>query len=75
VTGAPNLLLHAIAFVETEMSSQATIQREMTQSEALEVFRELYQLLEDYSPMWYPEELHDRAEAACEALTASLPHD
>ena len=54
------------------MSSQAAIQCEMTQSEALEAFRELYHLLEDYSPMWYPEELHARAEAALEVLTAAL---
>ena len=57
------------------MSSQATIEREMTRGEALEVFRELCHLLEDYSPMWYPEELHDRAEAAFEVLTASPLHD
>lgn len=29
-----------------------------------EVLEELFQLLEDYAPIWYTEELHDRAVAA-----------
>jgi hypothetical protein len=28
------------------------------------VLQELFELLEEYAPMWYTEELHDRAEAA-----------
>jgi hypothetical protein len=28
------------------------------------VLRELFELLEDYAPTWYTEELHDRAAAA-----------
>jgi hypothetical protein len=33
------------------------------------VLRELYELLEDYAPMWYSEEAHDRAEAALKQST------
>ena len=28
-----------------------------------EVLREMFALLEEYAPVWYPEELHDRAVA------------
>lgn len=28
------------------------------------VLQELFDLLEEYAPVWYTEELHDRAEAA-----------
>jgi hypothetical protein len=49
------------------MSSQ-TIERQMTRTEAAEVFAELFALLEDYAPTWYSEDLHNRAEAALEAL-------
>lgn len=30
----------------------------------IEVLRELFDLLEDYSPGWYPEEMHNRAVSA-----------
>jgi hypothetical protein len=30
----------------------------------LAVLQELYELLEEYAPIWYTQELHDRAEAA-----------
>ena len=36
--------------------------------EAKEVFSELFNLLEDYAPSWYTEELHDRALAGLETL-------
>ncbi len=32
--------------------------------EPLAVLRELFELLEDYAPIWYTEELHSRAAAA-----------
>jgi hypothetical protein len=35
-----------------------------------EVLEELFQLLEDYAPMWYTEEHHNRAVAA---LRGSIP--
>jgi hypothetical protein len=28
------------------------------------VLKEIFELLEEYGPMWYTEELHDRAKAA-----------
>lgn len=28
------------------------------------IFKELFELLEDYGPVWYSEELHERARAA-----------
>jgi len=33
------------------------------------VLRELYELLEDYAPVWYSEEAHNRAEAALNQRT------
>jgi hypothetical protein len=30
----------------------------------IDVFQEIYKLLEDYAPAWYSEELHGRTEAA-----------
>lgn len=38
---------------------------------AVSALRELYALLEDYSPMWYTQEVHDRASAA---LSRLRPH-
>ena len=32
--------------------------------EPLAILRELFELLEDYAPTWYTEELHNRAGAA-----------
>ena len=32
--------------------------------EPLAVLREMFELLEDYAPIWYTEELHNRASAA-----------
>ena len=36
----------------------------------IDLFLELFQLLEDYSPMWYDEQLRNRALAARSALNA-----
>ena len=33
------------------------------------MLRELYELLEDYAPVWYSEEAHNRAEAALKQST------
>jgi hypothetical protein len=41
-------------------------------AEAVNSFAELYDLLEDYSPMWYSEEIHDRAQSALILLRESL---
>lgn len=36
----------------------------LNQAKAIEVFAELYELLEQYSPAWYGEDLHERAQDA-----------
>jgi hypothetical protein len=33
--------------------------------------RELYELLELYAPVWYTQELHDKSEAALQALNTA----
>ena len=33
-------------------------------ADAQAILRELFELLEDYAPMWYTEELHNRAASA-----------
>jgi|SRR5271167_2790027 len=38
------------------------------QEKAIDVFREIYGMLEDYAPAWYSEELHERAKRALRAL-------
>jgi predicted transcriptional regulator of viral defense system len=38
------------------------IERQLT--EACRLLAEVYQLLNEYSPLWYPEDLHYRLEAA-----------
>ena len=40
--------------------------------EAVNSFAELVDLLEDYAPMWYSEEAHDRAQSALILLRTSL---
>ncbi len=39
-------------------------------AEASAALRELFELLEDYAPAWYTEELHNRAAAALGELVA-----
>jgi hypothetical protein len=41
-------------------------------AEAVNSFSELYELLEEYSPRWYSEDVHDRAQSALILLRASL---
>ena len=38
------------------------------QGKAIDVFCEIYQLLEDFAPAWYSEELHERANEALRVL-------
>lgn len=40
--------------------------------EPLAVLREVFELLEDYAPIWYTEELHNRAAAALGELEPAL---
>lgn len=46
------------------MNGESTIERPMQRSEAVAVFAEMFDLLEEYAPVWYSEEMHKRAEAA-----------
>jgi hypothetical protein len=41
-------------------------------AEAVDSFSELYELLEEYGPRWYSEDVHDRAQSALILLRASL---
>ena len=50
-----------------QRSAQAAVRSEMfatASSEPLAVLREVFELLEDYAPTWYTEELHKRAAMA-----------
>jgi len=53
------------------MSPDTTLDVAMDKAEAIEVLAQLYELLEDYGPIWYSEELHYRAEAALRVLRES----
>jgi hypothetical protein len=44
-------------------------------AEAVNSFAELIDLLENYAPMWYPEDVHDRAQSALILMRASLGVD
>ena len=50
------------------MNSDVMTELEMDRAKAIEVLGELYNLLEDYGPRWYSEDLHYQAEAALRAL-------
>jgi hypothetical protein len=50
------------------MDRETTLDLVMDKAAAFEVFSELFELLEDYAPTWYGEDLHHRAEAALRAL-------
>jgi hypothetical protein len=41
----------------------------------VDTFLELYELLEEYAPAWYPAESHDRAERSLILLGAALGTD
>jgi hypothetical protein len=55
----------------TAMDRELTLDLEMDKAAAIEALAELYELLEDYGPSWYSEELHHRAEAALRILRES----
>ena len=46
------------------MTNESTMDRPIKLSQAVETFAQMFELLEDYAPTWYSEELHHRAEAA-----------
>lgn len=43
----------------------------LNKAKAIDVFVELYELLEQYSPAWYGEELHERVQDALRPPRAS----
>jgi hypothetical protein len=51
-----------------DVRDRETLDVVIDKAAALGVFAELYELLEDYAPTWYSEDLHHRAEAALRAL-------
>jgi len=55
------------------MTCPSTIDLPATRTEAVEIFAEMFSLIEDYAPAWYSEELHDRAEAALRVLRDMNP--
>jgi len=53
---------------KTTVQSEMMPYLELDRASAVEVLAELYELLEEYGPSWYSEELHHRAEAALRLL-------
>ena len=43
-------------------SAGETVKVVLNRAKAIEVFAELYELLEQYSPAWYGEDLHERVQ-------------
>jgi hypothetical protein len=48
-----------------------TVKVVLNRAKAIEVFAELYELLEEYRPAWYGEDLHARAQDALRPPRAS----
>jgi hypothetical protein len=58
-----------------QRSAQSVVRANKFRSQAVEplaVLREMFELLEDYAPIWYTEELHNRAAAALGELEPAL---
>jgi len=53
------------------MNRDMTLDVVMDKVAAVEALAELYELLEEYAPVWYSEDLHHRAEAALRVLRDS----
>ncbi len=47
-----------------QRSINTTVVPQMFAGQPLAVLREVFELLEDYAPIWYTEELHNRLAAA-----------
>ena len=56
---------------ETELSGKKQDLREAQVATVTETLVELFELLEDYAPVWYTEEHHHHAVAALRLLTKS----
>ena len=54
-----------------EAMNEMTLDVVMDKAAAVEALAELYELLEEYGPTWYTEEMHHRAEAALRVLRDS----
>jgi hypothetical protein len=61
--------------IEMQTSVQSVVRANMFTANSAEPFallRELFELLEDYAPTWYTEELHNRAAHALGELEPAL---
>jgi len=54
-----------------EAMKEMTLDVAMDETAAVEALADLYELLEEYAPTWYTEEMHHRAEAALRVLRDS----
>lgn len=52
------------SWARNTVSSRTIISMDRKPASGNAVLRELFELLEDYAPSWYTEELHNRAAAA-----------
>jgi hypothetical protein len=60
----------AFAKFEKEDSGAPPQRTLFSPSDVVEVYNEMFSLLEEYAPSWYTEELHDRAVAGLHAIKA-----
>lgn len=58
---------------EEPMNVDLTSEVDVDRAKAIQVLGELYNLLEDYGPTWYSEDLHLQAQAALRALREQAP--
>lgn len=59
---------------EEAMGFDVATELEMDRAKAIEVLAELFNLLEEFGPTWYTEDLHCQAEAALRVLREQ-PHN
>ena len=59
-----NPMIPADSLSADSMSTEAADRAPLPALDPATVLRELFELLEDYSPVWYSEDHHDRAVAA-----------
>jgi hypothetical protein len=60
----------AVAGLKNVKSERSLDGASLMPSEVAEVYVEMVTLLEQYAPIWYTEELHDRAVAGLQTLKA-----
>lgn len=52
----------------SKVDPEIPLNRPASMAEVAEVYAEMFHLLEEYGPVWYTEELHERAAAGLEIL-------